>query len=75
MLATATSRVAPRDPFDWRAQHQLTPTVKTVIVSEPLRRIANPEDESITVTVVAVVVGQASNAVLQFDTVRLLTYG
>jgi hypothetical protein len=44
-------------------------------VSDALRRIAKPEDESITATVVAVVVGQTSNAVLQFDTVRLMTYG
>jgi hypothetical protein len=65
----------PRDPFDLRAQHPLTPTVKTVIVTEPLRRIVDRSDTSITVTVVAVVIGPASNAVLEFDTVRLLTYG
>jgi tyrosinase len=65
----------PPDPFDWRPQHPLTPAVKTVTVTDALRRIAKPEDESITVTAVAVVLGPASNAVLQFDTVRLLTYG
>jgi tyrosinase len=64
----------PRDPFDLRAQHQLTPTVKTVIVTDPLRRITQPTEQSITVTVVARTAGDASNEVLQFDTVRLLTY-
>jgi tyrosinase len=64
----------PRDPFDWRPQHPLTPAVKTVIVTDALRRIAKPEDASITVTAVAIVIGTAANAVLQFDTVRLLTY-
>lgn len=65
----------PRDPFDWRPQHPLTPAVKTVIVTDALRRIATPDDESITVTAVAIVLGPSTNAVLQFDTVRLLTYG
>jgi hypothetical protein len=64
----------PREPFDLRAQHQLTPVVKSVIVTEPLRLLAPPADKSITVTVVAVTAGAASNEVLQFETVRLLTY-
>jgi tyrosinase len=64
----------PRDPFDLRPQHPLTAAVKTVIITDPLRRIANPTDESLVVTVVAVTAGTASNGVLLFDTVRLLTY-
>jgi tyrosinase len=65
----------PRDPFDWRLQHQLTPAVATVIVTDSLRRIVSAGEQTITVTVVAVTAGDASNAVLQFETVRLLTYG
>jgi tyrosinase len=64
----------PRDPFDLRAQHQLTPVVKTIIVTDPLRRLASPTDPSITVTVVATTAGNATNDVLEFETVRLLTY-
>jgi tyrosinase len=64
----------PTDPFDLRAQHQLTPAVKTVIVSEALRRLATPDDGNVTITVVAVAAGDASNAVLEFETVRLMTY-
>jgi tyrosinase len=66
----------PRQPFDLRPAHQLTPHTKVVIVTEPLRTIIAEADsrDSITVTVVAVVAGQASNKVLQFEEVRLLSY-
>jgi hypothetical protein len=65
----------PRGPFDLRPAHQLTPHTKVVIITEPLRSIlASGAHDSITITVVAVGLGDASNDVLQFDKVRLLTY-
>jgi tyrosinase len=66
----------PRAPFDLRPAHQLTPHTKVVIVTEDLRRILAqvPAGEPITVTVVAVTPGEASNEVLSFDEVRLLSY-
>jgi len=64
----------PLDPFDVRPPHHLIPAAKTVIVTEPFKRLVAPDDTTMTVTVVAVVPGTASNAVLRFDTIRLLTY-
>jgi tyrosinase len=63
-----------RDPFDLRPPHQLIPASKTVVVTEALRRLIAPDDETITVTVVAFVPGATRHNVLQFDRVRLLTY-
>jgi tyrosinase len=66
----------PRRPFDLRPAHQLTPHTKVVIVTERLRAILaeiGPQ-ASIAVTVVALVAGGASNEMLMFDEVRLLTY-
>jgi hypothetical protein len=65
----------PRDPFDMRPPHQLVPAAKTVIVTDAFKRIVAPGDETMTVTVVAVVPGASEHDVLRFDTVRLLTYG
>ncbi|MEA2217960.1 MAG: hypothetical protein QOJ35_586 [Solirubrobacteraceae bacterium] len=62
------------DPFDLRPPHQLIPAAKTVIVTEAFKRLVAPDDESMTVTVVAVVPGASKHDVLSFDTVRLLTY-
>jgi len=64
----------PRDPFDMRPPHQLVPAAKTVVVTDAFKRLVGPEDESMTVTVVAVVPGDEPNDVLRFDTIRLLTY-
>lgn len=64
----------PPDPFDVRPPHALVPAAKTVIVTDALRRIVDPSDETLTVTAVAVVPGDGANDVLSFDTVRLLTY-
>ena len=64
----------PRDPFDVRPPHQLVPASKTVIVSEAFSRLVGPTDETMTVTVVAVVPGAEAQDVLRFDTIRLLTY-
>jgi tyrosinase len=62
------------DPFDLRPPHQLIPAAKTVIVTEAFKRLVAPDEETITVTVVAVVPGAKEHDVLSFDTVRLLTY-
>ncbi len=62
------------DPFDLRGPHQLIGAAKTVIVSEAFARVVAPGDETMTVTVVAVVPGAEDHDVLRFDTIRLLTY-
>jgi hypothetical protein len=66
----------PRQPFDLRPAHQLTPHTKVLIVTDRLRSLlaGNRSQHSITVTVVAVVAGEASNEVLWFDELRLLSY-
>jgi hypothetical protein len=68
--------LGPKAPFDLRPAHQLTPHTKAVIVTDRLRSVleAAPAVTEITVTVVAVVVGEASNEVLDFTEVRLLSY-
>ncbi len=66
----------PRYPFDLRPAHQLTPQVKAVIITGALKSLVAgaPEAQRMTVTVVAVVPGDASSEVLHFDELRLLTY-
>jgi tyrosinase len=64
----------PRDPYDLRPPHQLIPAAKTVMVSDAYKRLVSPDDDTMTVTVVAVVPGATNHEVLSFDTVRLLTY-
>jgi hypothetical protein len=65
----------PRDPFDYRPPHKLTPATKTVIVTDAVARRADAD--SVRVTVVPVV-GKGSKArredVLRFEAVRLVTY-
>ena len=63
-----------RDPFDLRPPHQLVPAAKTVLVTDAFKRLVAPDDETMTVTVVAVVPGADEHDVLSFDRVRLLTY-
>ena len=63
-----------RDPFDFRPPHQLVPASKTVVITEAFKRLVGPHDETMTVTVVAFAPGETPNDVLQFDTIRLLTY-
>lgn len=64
----------PRDPFDRRPQHPLTPQTKKVIVTETLRDAAG---DRVTVTVVPVVRGpdgpQRTDA-LHFERVSINTY-
>jgi hypothetical protein len=65
----------PARAFDLRPAHQLTPHTKVVIVTDRLRSLlADRSGDSVTVTVIAVVVGDLSNEVLRFDELRLLTY-
>jgi tyrosinase len=66
----------PRDPFDLRGPHQLTPATKAVIVTDALKRIVAESNEKglITVTVVAVAPGRPSNEYLLFEQLRLVTY-
>jgi hypothetical protein len=65
---------AERDPFDFRPPHQLVPASKTVVITDAFKRIIAPHDKTMTVTVVAAAPGDTPNDVLQFETVRLLTY-
>jgi tyrosinase len=66
----------PRDPFDVRAPHQLTPATKVVIVTDALKRIVATavDKSSITVAVVVAAPGKPSNEYLLFRRLRLLTY-
>lgn len=64
----------PRDPFDLRSPHQLTPVTKTVIVTDAIRRHSG---ETVQVTVVPILGSSdrpSTEDVLYFDSLRLLTY-
>jgi tyrosinase len=64
----------PRDPFDLRPPHQLTPVTKTVIVTQAVQRHAG---QAVRVTVLPVVrtpEGPRREDVLKFDSMRLLTF-
>ncbi len=66
---------APKDPFDRRPPHALTPQTKTVIVTEALRKVAGRE---LTITVVPVRPGPEGAEVvdaLKFERFSLLLYG
>jgi len=62
------------DRFDLRPPHQLLPATRVVTVTEPVQRLVAAGVRAVPVTVVAVTPGNRSNKVLQFDTVRLLSY-
>jgi tyrosinase len=64
----------PADPFDLRPPHAMKRQTRTVIITEALRRISDPE---LTVTVVPVRPGALSAELvdaLEFDQFRLLTF-
>jgi hypothetical protein len=64
----------PRDPFDRRPPHPLTPQTKTVIVTDALRLL---DDDKLQITVVPVRPGREGAEVvdtLKFDRFSLLTY-
>ena len=62
------------DRFDLRPPHQLLPATRVVTVTESVRRLVEAGEKTIPVTVVARTPGNRSDKVLQFDTVRLLSY-
>lgn len=62
-------------PFDLRPPHQLTRATRTVIVTDQIKRLlGSGTSDAFTVTVVAVVPGDESNDVLDFQHVRLVSY-
>jgi hypothetical protein len=64
----------PKDPFDIRPPHPLTPLTKTVIATEAVEQVSEP---TFTVTVVPLVPGEERLEradVLVLDNVRLVTY-
>jgi hypothetical protein len=63
-----------RDPFDLRPPHQLEPAIRIVTVTEPVRRLVAGGAREATVTITAHTASNRSNAVLAFETVRLVTY-
>jgi hypothetical protein len=67
------------DEFDVRAPHPLRPLTMTVIATDAIRRaLVEPNVQSVTVTVVAVIPDdgfpKSAEQSLRFDYVRLLTY-
>ena len=62
------------DRFDLRPPHQLLPATRVVTVTEQIQRLVAAGARKVPVTVVAVTPGNRSNKVLEFDTVRLLSY-
>lgn len=67
---------APRDPFDSRPPHGLTPQTKMVDVTEALKHL-HCTGETLTVTVLAIRPGREQPQladVLEFGELRLLTY-
>jgi hypothetical protein len=65
---------SPRDPFDRRPPHHLTPQTKTVIVTDALRRVSDAE---LTISVIAIRPGpEVAEMVdgLYFERFTLLTY-
>jgi hypothetical protein len=63
---------AARGPFDLRPAHQLTPAIKSVIVTEAVRRHAG--EGPLRITVVAVVPDEPDADPLRFERLSLLTY-
>ena len=64
----------PRDPFDRHPPHGLTPQTRTVIVTDAVKRVEEPQ---LVVTVVAVrpgADGPTATDALRFDSFRLLTF-
>jgi hypothetical protein len=71
----------PRERFDLRPPHPLTPTTKTVIITDSLRQLRDDGAREFTVTIVPIAyqtnlpTGRPRKGpVLQFDSVSLLTY-
>jgi hypothetical protein len=63
-----------RDPFDLRPAHQLKPALRILTITDAVKGLLERGLDAAKVTVVAHAAGRASNAVLSFETVRLVTY-
>ena len=67
----------PRGPFDRRSPHPLTPQKRTVVVTEPMKRLRETAGGDLTVTVVPVAsespIG-AEDDLLRFERLALITY-
>lgn len=67
----------PRDPFDRRLPHPLTPANKTVTVTERLRALADAGASEVEVTIVtrrAIPGENGDDSPLRFDRLSLVTY-
>ena len=64
----------PREAFDLRPPHQLTPQVKVVDVTERVRGLLTEGAETVSVTVVAHPEGATRKALLSFESARLVSY-
>lgn len=65
----------PRDPFDRRLAHPLTPANKTVTVSDRLRELARAGERELTVTTVSRPAARHyEGEPLHFDRLSLITY-
>jgi hypothetical protein len=64
----------PRDPFDLRPPHQLTPITMTVIVTAAVKRQPGPTVRVTVIPVVRRTDGRHVEPVLRFAELRLLTY-
>lgn len=70
----------PRQPFDKRPPHPLTPTKKRIIVTEALKKAAEKNPGEITVTVVPVIRGDQPDVkavakdVLKMERISIITY-
>ncbi|MEA2370353.1 MAG: hypothetical protein QOH12_747 [Solirubrobacteraceae bacterium] len=64
----------PRDPFDLRPPHQLTPITKTVIVTAALARLTGKAVEITVLAVIRGADGREAASLLEFRDLRLLTY-
>jgi hypothetical protein len=69
--------VKPRDPFDPRPGHPLTPARKVLIATQALRRILPTSDVTVTVVPVIRSVGPKSaddENIIEVEAIRIVTY-
>jgi len=64
-----------RDAFDLRPAHQLEPALRILTVTDAVRGLVERGIDEAKVTVAAHTAGRATNDVLAFETVRLVSYG
>lgn len=69
--------VKPRDPFDPRPGHPLTPARKVLIATEALRRVVSEAEITVTIVPVILSVGPKSgdeDDIVKLEAVRIVTY-